>query len=50
MTLKSDLGSYRKNYKKNSTFNFMDIDNPLELFENWFQEFDNAGIDSEDYQ
>ena len=47
MTLKSDLGSYRKNYKKNSTFNFTDIDNPIELFENWFKEFDNAGIDSE---
>ena len=47
MTLKSDLGNYRKNYKKNSTFNFTDIDNPLELFENWFQEFDRADTDSE---
>ncbi len=47
MTLKSNLGSYRKNYKKNSTFNFTDIDNPLVLFENWFKEFDNAGTDSE---
>ena len=47
MTLISDLGSYRKNYKKNSSLNFTDIDNPLELFVNWFQEFDNAVTDSE---
>jgi len=47
MALKSDLGNYRKNYKKNSTFNFMDVCNPLELFENWFQEFDSIGTDSE---
>ena len=47
MTLISDLGSYRKNYKKNSSLNFTDIDNPLELFVNWFQEFDNAVTASE---
>lgn len=47
MTLKSDLGSYRKNYSKNTIFEFKDFNNPLALFNQWFKDFDNDITDSE---
>ena len=47
MTLKSDLGSYRKNYSKNTIFEFKDFNNPLALFSQWFKDFDNDITDSE---
>ena len=47
MTLKSDLGSYRKSYTKNNNFNLDNFDNPLSLFNQWFKEFDNDITDSE---
>ena len=47
MTLKSDLGSYRKSYTKNNNFNLEKFDNPLSLFSKWFKEFDNDITDSE---
>ena len=47
MTLKSDLGSYRKNYSKNTIFEFKDFNNPLALFSQWFKDFDNDNTDSE---
>ena len=47
MDSKSDLGSYRKSYKKNSPFNYKDCKNPLDLFNTWFQDFDNDDSDSE---
>ena len=47
MTLKSDLGSYRKSYSKNTIFEFKDFNNPLALFSQWFKDFDNDITDSE---
>jgi len=47
MTLKSDLGSYRKSYTKNTIFQFKDFNNPLALFSQWFKDFDNDITDSE---
>ena len=47
MTLKSDLGSYRKSYTKNNNFSLDNFDNPLSLFNQWFKEFDNDITDSE---
>ena len=47
MTLKSDLGSYRKSYSKNTIFEFNDFNNPLALFSQWFKDFDNDITDSE---
>ncbi len=47
MTLKSDLGSYRKNYTKNNNFSLDNFDTPLSLFNQWFKEFDNDITDSE---
>ena len=47
MTLKSDLGSYRKSYSKNTIFEFKNFINPLALFSQWFKDFDNDITDSE---
>jgi len=47
MILKSDLGSYRKSYSKNTIFKFNDFNNPLALFSQWFKDFDNDITDSE---
>ena len=47
MTLKSDLGSYRKSYTKNNNFSLDNFDTPLSLFNQWFKEFDNDITDSE---
>ena len=47
MVLKSDLGSYRKSYSKNTIFKFNDFNNPLALFSQWFKDFDNDITDSE---
>ena len=47
MVLKSDLGSYRKSYSKNTIFKFKDFNNPLALFSQWFKDFDNDITDSE---
>ena len=47
MTLKSDLGSYRKSYSKNTIFEFKDFNNPLALFSQWFKDFDNDITNSE---
>jgi pyridoxamine 5'-phosphate oxidase len=47
MTLKSDLGSYRKSYSKNIIFEFKDFNNPLALFSQWFKDFDNDITNSE---
>ena len=47
MELKSDLGSYRKSYSKNTIFKFKDFNNPLALFSQWFKDFDNDITDSE---
>ena len=47
MTLKSDLGSYRKSYSKNTIFEFKDFKNPLALFSQWFKDFDNDITNSE---
>ena len=47
MILKSDLGSYRKSYSKNTIFKFKDFNNPLALFSQWFKDFDNDITDSE---
>jgi len=47
MASKSDLSNYRKSYKKNSPFNYKDCKNPLDLFNTWFNDFDNDDSDSE---
>jgi pyridoxamine 5'-phosphate oxidase len=47
MTLKSDLGSYRKSYSKNTIFEFKNFINPLALFSQWFKDFDKDIANSE---
>ena len=49
MILKSDLGSYRKSYSKNTIFKFNDFNNPLALFSQWFKDFDNDITHSDQY-
>jgi len=47
MSSKLDLHSYRVNYDKNREFDFKKIINPFNLFQQWFEEFDNDNFESE---